>query len=434
MESPSPTFRQPEYEPESQISTGDAEVAPEAKVARSPQTSDRPEHASGNVVPISSQNAPSRTTSSKHDYENDKNHAAPMTSENPSENHHHLKFTENARHAAEKVSRKLHLHHENARGPSEARQRRQSSFVASDPKLPLYIHLRNAVYGSLIMLTTFPYWDMAFWSGWSYTWGSVLFVIDGVWAWTPLQWPSSEFSGESEFGVGLLFFFGALLYQLGATMAYLEAINDGSFAGRAMKRHLEGHEDEQKHLLDKKLHMFFGHMIPHHHHHDDDDEELEKQRSVDPEAGWRTRDRAERPGSIYPEGKAPPPRRGGVDEGPTEEGEFHEYLTWRWWPTWYALKTYHIKEAGYVACTIQLFGATLYGICGVIALPGILSNFQPWQEVGGYWIPQTVASVCFLTAGVMFTLITQEKWYRPVPGRIAWWIGVWATIGSVGFL
>src|SRR6202000_2476336 len=155
---------------------------------------------------------------------------------------------------------------------------------------------------------------------------------------------NSEFDGESEFGVGLLFFFGALFYQLGATMAYLEAINDGSFSGPAMKRHLEGHDEEKKRLLDEKLHMFFGHMIPHHHLHDHDDEEVEKQNSVDPEAGWKTKDRAGRPGSIYPQDKAPAPRRGGVDMGPTEEGEFHEYLTWRWWPTWNALKTYHIKE------------------------------------------------------------------------------------------
>ena len=285
------------------------------------------------------------------------------------------------------------------------------------------------------MFTTFPYWDMAFWSGWSYTWGSILFVIDGLWAWTTLRWPNSEFEGESEFGVGLLFFIGALFYQLGATVSILEAVNDGSFGGRAMIRHLEGHDDDAKKLLDEKLHIFFGHMIPHHHHNDDhDNEEMEKQKTIDPEAGWKTRERDERPGPIDPTDKAHPSRRGGVDMGPTEEGEFHEYLTWRWWPTWHAFKTYHIREMGYVACIIQLLGATLYGICGVISLPGILSNFQPWQELGGYWIPQTVASVCFLTAGIMFTLITQEKWYRPMPHRIAWWIGVWATIGSMGFL
>ena len=361
------------------------------------------------------------------------------TKSDDSPENHHLKFTDSAKHAVGQVSRKLHLHREGARGPSEARQRRQSQFVADDnaPHTPLYIHLRNAVYGSLYMFTTFPYWDMAFWSGWSYTWGSILFVIDGAWAWTPQRWPKSEFDGESEYGVGLLFFFGALFYQLGATMAYLEAINDGSFGGPALKRHIEGQEEpeeEKKKFMDDKLHLFFGHMIPHHHSHDDDDEETEKQKSIDPEAGWKTRNQNENAGSIYPGDKAPAPRRGGVDMGPTEEGGFHEYLTWRWWPTWHALKTYHLREMGYIACTIQLFGATLYGICGVISLPGILSNFKPWQELGGYWIPQTVASVCFLTAGVMFTLITQEKWFRPLPHRIAWWIGIWATIGSVGFL
>ena len=252
--------------------------------------------------------------------------------------------------------------------------------------------------------------DMAFWSGSSYTYGSILFVIDGAWAWTPQRWPESEFEGESEYGVGLLFFFGALFYQVGATMAYLEAINDGSFGGRAMKRHLEGHDEEAKQMMDKKLHAFFGHMIPHHHH--DDNEDLEKQKS------WQEN----------------PTRRGGVDVGDTEKDAFHEYLTWRWWPTWKALKSYHMKEMGYVACAIQLFGATLYGICGVISLPGILSGLSTGQTIGGYWVVQTVASVCFLTAGIMFTLVTQEKWNRPVPRRIAWWIGVWATIGSCGFL
>ncbi|KAL9076659.1 MAG: hypothetical protein Q9157_003606 [Trypethelium eluteriae] len=413
MESPAPTFRKPEYGPKSENTTGNSDVAAESNVTSSPEITDP-----------------------KQNHKKDDNHVV-LTDSSDSSQNHHLKFTETTKHAATKVSRKLHLHREHGRGPSEARQRRQSSVVvAMDdlPKPPLHIQIRNFVYSAMMMFITFPYWDMAFWSGWSYTWGSVLFVIDGAWAWTPLQWPKSEFVGESEYGTGLLFFFGALLYQLGATMAYFEAINDGSFAGRAMKRHLEGHVEEQKQLLDEKLHMFFGHMIPHHHHDDEDDEELEKQKSVDPEAGWRTIDRAERPGSIYPEGKAPAPRRGGVDDGPIEEGEFHEYLTWRWWPTWHALKTYHIKDMGYIACSIQLFGATLYSICGVVALPGILSDLQPWQELGGYWVPQTVASVCFLVAGIMFTIITQEKWYRPFPSRIAWWIGVWATIGSVGFL
>ena len=273
----------------------------------------------------------------------------------------------------------------------------------------------------LAMCTTFPYWNMAFWSGWSYSIGSILFVIDGAWSWGPIAFPGTDFSGEAEYGVPLCFFFGAIFYQIGATMAYLEAINDGSFQGSALKRLLEGHEQDQKEMLDAKLHAFFGHMVPHH---------KSKEVAIDPEAGWKTKDLHQRPGSMYSVGD----RRGGIDHGPAEEGEVSEYLTWRWWPTWHALRTHHIFEIGYVACTIQLFGATLYGMTGIVVLPGILDSLKPWQELGAYWVPQVVASMCFLTAGIMFTLETQEKWYKSEAKTIGWWIGAWATIGSVGFL
>lgn len=221
-------------------------------------------------------------------------------------------------------------------------------------------------------------------------------------------------------------------------MAYLEAINDGSFAGTGMKRFLDGHDEDKKSLLDAKLHNFFGHIVPHHHHHDDEeDNELQKQASVDPEAGWKTKNREERPGSIYPDGMAPAPRREAVDHGEAEKGGNHEYLTWQWYATWKSFKGYHIKQPGYIAVTIQLFGATLYGIDGVVALPKVTSGFtHHWQTLVASWVPAVVGSVCFLTAAIMFTLITHENMnpLKPTPWKISWWIGIWAGIGSVGFL
>ena len=92
--------------------------------------------------------------------------------------------------------------------------------------------------------TKVPYWKIAFYSGWSYTWGSILFAIDGEWAWMPLQCPSSEFKREAKSEVTLLFFFGALLYQLGAVTSYLEAINNGSFGGLTLKRFIHGKDEE----------------------------------------------------------------------------------------------------------------------------------------------------------------------------------------------
>jgi hypothetical protein len=290
---------------------------------------------------------------------------------------------------------------------------------------------KDVVNGLWRMFSTFPYWDMSFWSGWSYSIGSALFVIDGFWAWLPLVAPGSEFSGQSKYGVPLAFFFGALFYQLGAVMAYLEAINDGSFAGSAMKRLLLGHDKEAQEMLDAKLADFFGHLKPGHGRKGDSAREKNDQ-IVDPESGWRNMQRHERAGSTASRRKALP-RRGGLDLGEPEEGEV-EYMTWRWWPTWHRFRTHHIYEVGYLSCAVQLFGVTLYGITSIVILPGILDSLNHWQTNAAYWIPQIVASSCFLIASFGFTWETQSKWYRPEFGVLGWWIGVWSIIGSVGFV
>ena len=294
--------------------------------------------------------------------------------------------------------------------------------------------IKHIAAGIWKMMTTFAYWDMAFWSGWAYSIGSMLFVIDGGWSIEDALGVKSENPNLVTYGGPLCFFIGALFYQLGATMAYLEAVNDGSFQGSAMKRLLDGHEEDSKKMLDEKLHKFFGHLVPHHHHKKEEHDIEKLANSVDPEAGWKTKDRtSKRPGSFYYAGKSPAPRRGGLDLG-AEEGTTSTYNTFRWWPTWHALRHHHMYEIGYLACSIQGFGATLYGITGVVVLPGILSSLADWQEEAAFWIPQIVASCCFLTASILFTLETQTKWYRPEPGVLGWWIGFWATVGSVGFL
>ena len=75
-------------------------------------------------------------------------------------------------------------------------------------------------------------------------------------------------------------------------------------------------------MLDDKLSKFFGNLNPVHakHEKEKEEEEEKKMASVDPSAGWKTMHRRERYGSIYPDGKSPAPRRGGVDLGEVEEG------------------------------------------------------------------------------------------------------------------
>lgn len=303
-----------------------------------------------------------------------------------------------------------------------------------------HVHRNVSVWHNLwIMCTSFPYWNMAFWSGWCYSIGSALFIISSCFSWVDLGWPGIENESLVKYGGPLSFFFGACLYQIGGVMAYLEAINDGCFAGAAMKRLLEGHKDIEKELLDAKLHTFFGHLVPHH-HHDDDDDDHNGGTSVDASRNnWDSITRGDsNPEDVYDEAKERVERRQGVDHGSADiqhqQGEVREYLTWRWWPTWHSLIHYHIRELGYVACTVQLFGVTLFGVTSIVILPGIYDSLAWWQLVAAYWVPQTVASSCFIIASIMFTIMAQDNWKTPKWGAVSWWIGIHALIGSCGFL
>lgn len=293
-------------------------------------------------------------------------------------------------------------------------------------------HFREVAKNLRRMCTTFPYWDMAFWVAFGYTLGSAIWVINGCFAWIPVAYPQTEFPGEVKYGVGITSFLGVLCFEFPAVIAYLEAVNEGSFSGSAMRRFLGGREDQQKALVDAKLHALFGHLWP----TPQKDRAMEHAEAlanaVDPEAGWATRDRKERPGSIYPPGMAPAPRRGAMDFG-IEQGETTDYSAFRWLPTWMNFKNHYVYDIGFLACTIQLIGATIFMITGIVALPGILDSLEHWQENACYWIPQMVASACFITASLLFTLETQERWWKPQPNVLGWWIGMWALVGSIGF-
>jgi hypothetical protein len=347
--------------------------------------------------------------------------------------------------------RKMYIHHRHTRGltkiftagsasihvPFLHHNRHKKEKEAGDPEgqggMPQRV---TVLHNFWVMLTTFPYWNMAFWSGWCYSIGSALFIISSCISWVPLAYPNVEESHSLEtYGGPLSFFFGACLYQIGGVMAYLEAINDGCFAGAAMKRLLEGHQDIERELLDAKLHTFFGHLIPHHHHEDDNDER-------NPDTGlsnWESITNSNsRPEDVYDEAKERVERRQGVDHGSAsahhQSGEVREYLVWRWWPTWHSLIHYHIRELGYVACTVQLFGVTLFGVTSIVILPGIYDSLAQWQLVAAYWVPQAVASCCFIIASIMFTIMAQDRWNKPKWRAVSWWIGIHALIGSVGFL
>jgi hypothetical protein len=58
--------------------------------------------------------------------------------------------------------------------------------------------------------------------------------------------------------------------------------------------------------------------------------------------------------------------------------------SWSWFPSWHDFTTHYVHEIGFLACSAQMFGASIFWISGFTALPGILNHLSPGLEDGIY--------------------------------------------------
>jgi hypothetical protein len=98
------------------------------------------------------------------------------------------------------------------------------------------------------------------------------------------------------------------------------------------------------------------------------------------------------------------------------------------------LRTHYIHELGFLAGCAQLFGATVFGVSGFTALPGINNHLTPqWRLNAAYWIPQVVGGSGFIVSSTLYMLETQQKWWKPAPHLLGWHIAFWNLVGAFGF-
>lgn len=108
--------------------------------------------------------------------------------------------------------------------------------------------------------------------------------------------------------------------------------------------------------------------------------------------------------------------------------------TWQWFPSWHDLRTHYLHELGFLAGFAQFCGATIFGIAGFTALPGINNHLTPQSKLNGaYWIPQVIGGSGFIISSTLYMLETQKKWYLPSFNLLGWHIGFWNLIGAFGF-
>uniref|UniRef100_A0A8H7NNB9 Integral membrane protein n=1 Tax=Bionectria ochroleuca TaxID=29856 RepID=A0A8H7NNB9_BIOOC len=239
------------------------------------------------------------------------------------------------------------------------------------------------------MLLRYPVWDVSYDVAVVFTIGSIIWVINGFFSWLPVQDPSTEFS---DWAGGLTAFIGATVFEFGSVLLMFEAVNENrsDCFGWAVEETVDG-----------ILHLNPAHNCRHSH------------------AQKRTFVKGTSSNLVK------------IEKRRMESSDSNRM--WSWWPTWYELRTHYFYEIGFLACSSQMFGATVFWISGFTALPPILNSLSTPAEYGAYWLPQVIGGAGFIVSSTLFMLEVQSCWYIPAPGVLGWHIGLWNLIGAIGF-
>ncbi|KAG4261762.1 hypothetical protein FPRO03_11231 [Fusarium proliferatum] len=240
--------------------------------------------------------------------------------------------------------------------------------------------------GILKMFVRCPVWDVSYDVAVVFTIGSIIWVINGFYSWLPVLNPSTK---VSDWAGGLTAFIGATVFEFGSFLLMLEAVNENrsDCFGWAVEESVDG-----------MLHLTHAHNCKHAH--------AQKGTFVKQSSKSLGNDTAESSGNDR---------------------------MWSWWPTWYELRTHYFFDIGFLACSSQTFGATVFWISGFTALPPILNNLSTPAENGVYWLPQVIGGTGFIVSSILFMVEVQPRWYIPAPGVLGWHIGLWNLIGAIGF-
>lgn len=260
--------------------------------------------------------------------------------------------------------------------------------------------LRAVAAGIWRMCTVFAWWDVSWWIGVLFSIGSMLFIIAACFYWVPLEAPSTEFPGESLYGGGILSFIGATLFQIGAVLLIVEAVNEdqtGCFGWaleQAFSHELSGSSGDLEHLQHQPVRALVQ-KCKHHH--------------------------AKRTFTLSNASSA--------EHLPKPSSN----RRWHWWPTLHELRTHYLYEIGFQASFQLAIGATVFYVSGIMALPGIVNKMSKGVEYGLYWLTYLVGGIFFIVSSAFYILETQQRWWKPAPHVLGWWIGVFNMIGSVGW-
>ncbi|KAF8859892.1 hypothetical protein BDZ45DRAFT_589224 [Acephala macrosclerotiorum] len=260
------------------------------------------------------------------------------------------------------------------------------------------------------MCTKFPWRDVSYLVGVSFTIGSAVFVVNGFFLLLPLIAPTTDFSTETPYATPASSVIGTLIFLVGSWVAVLEALN----LGRGEPIVTEGIPLESgTKSISKK----------------DDEEAVQiKVRDSSTDSSSSHSSEAPKQHPIQAVQSSIPPT-------PAPQLAMLGSSTFIYIPTKQQLTNTYLRSLCLHASLIQLIGAIIFGMATITSIPNAINLSNPILLHYLNLLPATLGGVFFLIAALLQTLNSQSRhWYRPEPTKWDWWVGVWNAVGSLGFL
>src|ERR1700761_1889852 len=191
------------------------------------------------------------------------------------------------------------------------------------------------------MFTVFAWWDVSWWIGVLFSIGSAIFIACGFFYWLPLATPNHTFPGEASVAGGVTAFVGATLFQIGAVLLIVEAVNENQTG-------------------------CFGWALEQAFSHDSDQDSPKRTATMKPDSKYCDHHHTS-----------------GVHKRSTLHMQHPDTgRKWEWWPTWKELTEHYFHEIGFLASFILAVGATIFYVSGILALPGVYSHLSLGVQQG----------------------------------------------------
>lgn len=264
------------------------------------------------------------------------------------------------------------------------------------------------------MLTRFPWRDMSWMVGVTFTIGSAFFIVNGFFLLLPLTNPSTTFDSEL-YWTGATAIIGGIIFILGGFAGVLEALNlnrggqvtviegitvDGDTSDMEFK------SDEEALRQNNKLVAPFR----------DSTMDLPLRQTL-PSSKTSPNSSAANPNSTT---SATLPALYGSS-------------AFIFWPNTPQLRTIFFRDLCFIAAVIQSIGTFIFMLAIITAFPGVVDLTNVTVFYLANLLPATLGGVLFITASVLQTITTQPNWYTPRPLSVEWHVGFWNVIGSIGF-